>query len=65
MQRLQFFLKYESGNENLRNYKCLSCNKNYSKRIEENLKDQRFKNIFKFSSDIKKIISLLRKGIYE
>ena len=45
-------------------YKCLSCNKDYSSKIDEELK-KRFKNTFKFSnSDINKFILLLRKGIY-
>ena len=45
-------------------YKCLSCNKDYSSKIDEELK-KRFKNTFKSSnSDINKFILLLRKGIY-
>ena len=45
-------------------YKCLSCNKNYSNKINEELK-KRFKNTFKFSNnDINKFILLLRKGVY-
>ena len=45
-------------------YKCLSCNKNYSNQIDQELK-KRFMNTFKFSNnDINKFISLLRKGIY-
>ena len=42
-----FFLKYESVNDNLIKYKCLSCNKNYSIKIDEELK-KRFKDTFKF-----------------
>ena len=45
-------------------YKCLSCNKNYSNKIDEELK-KRFKNTIKFSNNnINKFISLLRKGVY-
>ena len=45
-------------------YKCLSCNKNYSKKLNEKLK-KRFKNTFKFSDkDINKFILFLRKGVY-
>ena len=45
-------------------YKCLSCNENYSNKIDEELKKQ-FKNTFKFSNnDINKFILLLRKGVY-
>ena len=45
-------------------YRCLSCNKDYSNKIDEELK-KRFKNTFKFSNnDINKFILLLRKGVY-
>ena len=58
------FLEYESVKDNLIKYKCLSCNKNYSNKIDEEL-NKRFKNTFKFSNnDINKLILLLRKGVY-
>ena len=58
------FLKYESVNDNLIKHKCLSCNKDYSNKLDEKLK-KRCKNTFKFSNnDIKKLILLLRKGVY-
>ena len=58
------FLEYESIKDNLIKYKCLSCNKNYSNKLDEELKI-RFKNTFKFSNnDINKFILLLRKGVY-
>ena len=45
-------------------YKCLSCNEDYSNKLDEKLKKQ-FKNLFKFSdNDINKFILLLRKGVY-
>ena len=45
-------------------YKCLSCFKDYSKKINEELK-KRFKNTFKFSNNgINKFILFLRKGVY-
>ena len=45
-------------------YKCLSCNKDYSNKLDEKLKKQ-FNNTFKFSdNDINKFILLLRKGVY-
>ena len=45
-------------------YKCLSCKKNYSNKIDEKLK-KRFKNTFKFSNnDTNKFILLLRKVVY-
>ena len=43
-------------------HNCLSSNKDYSKKIDEELK-KRFKNAFKFpNNDINKFILLLRKG---
>ena len=45
-------------------YKCLSCNKCYWKKLNEELKTK-LKNTFKFSNtDINKFILLLRKDIY-
>ena len=64
MQRSQFFLEYKSINDYLIKYKCLSCNKNYSKKIDEKLKKQ-LNNIFKFSNNqSNKFIVLLRKDVY-
>ena len=58
------FLEYESVNDNLIKYKCLSCNEDYSSKLDEKLKNQ-FKNTFKFSNnDINKFILLLRKCVY-
>ena len=58
------FLEYESVKDNLIKYKCLSCNKDFSNKLDEEL-DKKFKNTFKFSNnDINKIILLLRKGVY-
>ena len=57
------FLEY-SVYDNLIKYKCLSCNKNYPKKIDEKLKQQ-LKNICKISkNNINKFILLLRKGVY-
>ena len=45
-------------------YNWLSCNKNYSNKIDEELQ-KRFKNTFNFYiNDISKIILLLRKDVY-
>ena len=61
---IECFLEYESVKDNLIKCKCLSCNKNYLNRIDEELK-KRFKKTFKFSNnDINKFILLLRKGVY-
>ena len=55
------FLEYEKAKDNLIKYKCLSCNKNYSNKIDEKLK-KRFKNTCNFcNNDIDKFISLLKK----
>ena len=52
------FLEYESVKDNLIKYKCLSCNKDYSNRLDEKL-NNKFKNAFKFSNnDINKFIFL-------
>ena len=52
--------EYERVKDNLIKYKCLSCNKNYSNKIDEELK-----NTFKFSNnDISKFVLLLRKDVY-
>ena len=58
------FLEYGSAKDNLIKYKCLSCNKDYSSKIHEELKGQ-FRNTFKFSNnDINKFILMLRKRVY-
>ena len=45
-------------------YKCLSSNKSYSNKIDEESK-KRFKNTFQFTNnDINKFILLLRKEVY-
>ena len=42
----------------------VSCNKGYSNKLHEKLKN-RFKNTFKFcDNDTNKFILLLRKGVY-
>ena len=56
------FLEYESVKDKLIKYKCLSCNKGYSNKIDEELK-KAIKNTFEFSNnDINKFILFLRKG---
>ena len=59
-----FLLECESFKDNLMKYKCLSCNKDYLNKTDEELK-KRFKNTFKFcTSDINKFILLLSKVVY-
>ena len=58
------FLESESVKNNLIKYKCLSCNKDYSNKPDEELK-KRFKKTFKFSNnDINKFILFLIKVVY-
>ena len=58
------FLEYGSAKDNLIKYKCLSCNKDYSNKIFEELK-KKFKSTLKFSNnDMNKFILLLRKGVF-
>ena len=58
------FFKYACVRDNLIKYRCLSCNKNYWNKLDEELK-KKFKNTNKFSNnDINKFILLLRKGVY-
>ena len=59
-----FFLEYESINDNLIKYEGLSCNEDYSNKLDEKFKKQ-FKNIFKLSDNsINKFVLLLRKVVY-
>ena len=45
-----FFLEYKHVKNNLIKYKCLSCNKEHSNKIDEDSKKW-FKNTFEFSND--------------
>ena len=59
-----YFLEYESVKDDLIKCKCLPCNKDYSNKIDEELKE-RFKDTFEFSNNgVNKFILLLRKGVY-
>ena len=58
------FLEYESVKDNFIRYKCLSSNKDYSNKMDEEW-NITFKITFNFSNnDINKFILLLRKCIY-
>ena len=58
------FLEYESVKNNLIKYKYLSCNKDYSKRLDEELQKW-FKSIFQFSkNNTNELILLLKNGVY-
>ena len=57
------FLESKSDKDNFIKYKCLSCSKDYSNKLDEKLKKW-FKNTLKFSNNINKFILLLRKGVY-
>ena len=43
------FIKYAKSKDDLWEYKCLYCNKNYQQKFEEKL-NERFFNTFKFSN---------------
>ena len=58
------FLEYTNFKDDLIEYKCFHCNKNYQYKFDETLKEQFF-NTYKFSNnDNNKFISLLRKVLY-
>ena len=58
------FFGYKSVKDNLRKHNCLSFNKDYTNKLDEELK-KKFKNTFKFSNnDISKFILLFRKAVY-
>ena len=58
------FLEYKDFRDDLIEYKCLCCNKNYQQKFDEKLK-KRLYNIFKISNhDNNKFILLLQKGVY-
>ena len=57
------FLEFESLKDDLIKYKYLSCNKDYSNKLDGELKPK-FKNAFKFSNNyINKFSLLLRKSV--
>ena len=58
------FLEQTNFKDDLIEYNCLCCNKDYQHKFEEKLKE-RFFNTYKFSNhDNNKFILMLRKGVY-
>ena len=58
------FLECTNIKDDLKEYKCLYCNKNDQHKFNEKLKE-RFFNTYKFSNhDNNKFILLLRKAVY-
>ena len=58
------FLEYTNFNDNLIEYICLRCNKNYQHKFDKKLKE-RFFNTYKFSNcENNKFNSLMQKGVY-
>ena len=58
------FFEYERIKDILIKYECLSCNKDYSNKLDEELK-KKLQNTFQFSNnDINKFILLLKNGVY-
>ena len=45
------FLEYTKFKDDLLEYKCFCCNKNYQQKFDEKLKEQLF-NIYKFSNHL-------------
>ena len=63
------FFEYENVKDNLIEYKCFSCSRDYSRRLIKNKIKKAISNTFKFSNnDINKFILLLKKclslGVY-
>ena len=58
------FLEYTNFKEDLIEYICLCCKKNYQKMFDENLTKQFFNTYKSYNHDINKFILLLRKGVY-
>ena len=59
-----YFLEYTNFKDDLIEYTCLCCNKNYRQKFDEKLKERRF-NTYKFSNhDSNEFIVLLQKGVY-
>ena len=58
------FLEYTNFKDELIEYKCLFCNKNYQEKFNEKLKEWFF-NTYKFSNhDNNKLVLLLQEDIY-
>ena len=50
-----YSLEYEGAKDNLLKYKCLSCKKDYTNKLDEELK-KRFKNLFiSFNNNINRL----------
>ena len=61
---MRLFLENTNFKDNLIEYKCLCCNKNYQNKFGEKLKEQVF-NAYKFSNhNNNNFILLSQKGVY-
>ena len=58
------FLENANFTDDLIEYKCLCCNKNYQKKFVEKLKQQSLNTYECSNHDNNKFILLLRKGVY-
>ena len=56
-------LEYEWVKDNLIKYKCFSCNKDYSNKIDKESR-KRFKNTFGFSNNVINTFTLLLKKVF-
>ena len=57
------FLAYTNFKNDLKEYKCLCCNRNYQQKFEEKLRELFFKHTGS-NRENNKFILLLRKGFY-
>ena len=58
------FLEYTNFKDDLIEYKCLCCKKNYQHKFDTKLKERRFFNTHKFSNNNKNKFCCLRKNVY-
>ena len=58
------FLEYTNFQDDLIEYKCLCCNKDYQHRFDEKLKERLFHTYKFFNHDNNKFTLFLRKGVY-
>ena len=56
-----WFLEHTDFRDDLREYKCLCCNKNYKQKFDENLQ-KRFLNTYKFSKHGNNKFTLMNYG---
>ena len=63
-KQCNFFLEYTNFKDNLIEYKCLCCNKNYLQKFNEKLKERFFNKCKSSNHDNNKFILLMQKDVY-